>query len=100
MYMFSTEASVQAKIESHSEELRRANPGEVFEVLEGPRKEEPFEVTRTLATASKDKKEGWLTIQDGFGNSALEQCPNIYVVKHVIAITPGSEIGTKPIRKL
>jgi len=93
-------APLSSGFESTSQEVRRAEPGEVFEVLEGPRKEDPLECVRIRGKCPKDGKIGWCTLKDVTGTANLELA-RLLVCKSSIAITTTFDIGAgKAIRKL
>lgn len=75
-------------------------PGEVVEVLEGPRKEDPLEVLRVRGVATKDGATGWVTQKDASGKDFLE-VKKQWVCVSTVAITTSFDIGDgKAIRKL
>jgi len=93
-------AALSSAFESTSQEVRRVEPGEVFEVLEGPRKEDPLECVRIRGKCPKDGKIGWCTLKDAAGVPNLELA-RLLVCKSSIAITTTFDIGAgKAIRKL
>lgn len=80
--------------------MRRIHPGEVFEVLEGPRREAPTELQRARGKACKDNKLGWVTLSDSKGSKHFELA-KLLVCKQSIAITTAFNIAEgKAIRKL
>lgn len=88
-----------AAFETGSDAVRDFSAGEVFEVLEGPRRGAPTEVQRVKGKAKKDGKVGWVTLADGSA-SFLEKV-KLYVCKQGIAITTTFDIVEgKAIRKL
>jgi len=85
---------------SASSEVRRLQVGEVLEVLEGPKKEDPTEVVRLRGTAQKDGAGGWVTQKDAAGRVLLETRKLLVCLKSV-AITTSFDISEgKAIRKL
>jgi len=96
------DVSLQSAFESGTSEVRKCVQGEVFEVLEGARKEAPQETERVRGRATKDGKSGYLTLKDAQGNSSLELSP-VSVCLQSIAITTTFDIGDsagKALRKL
>jgi len=100
-YCCETELDVQEAFESTSPEVRRMQPGEVLEVLEGPRREEPREVVRLRGVAKKDGAAGWVTLKDASGKQFLER-QKLLVCVQSVAMTTNFDIGEggKAIRKL
>mmetsp|Transcript_35599 Transcript_35599/g.94158 ORF Transcript_35599/g.94158 Transcript_35599/m.94158 type:complete len:1976 (+) Transcript_35599:140-6067(+) len=100
-YFCCDEAAVlQAGFESSSAEVGKVQPGEVLEVLEGPRQEDPLETQRVKAKASKDGKIGWATLKDLQGRVILEPA-KLLLCKQSIAITTTFDIAEgKALRKL
>jgi len=65
--------------------MRRLEPPEVVEVLEGPVKEETNNVSRVRIRSIKDDTEGWVTISGNQGSVFLQEGGNIFkVVKETI----------------
>merc|ERR1712176_1726561 len=90
----------QVSFESASEEASTIQPGEVLELLEGPRQEEPVETQRMRGKAASDGKVGWVTLNDPQGNANFEQT-KVLVCNQSIAITTTYDIVEgKTIRKL
>lgn len=86
--------------ETASNELRKTEIGEVFEVIEGPRKESALEIQRIRGKASKDGKLGWTTLTDAAGKELFAPS-KMLVCKTSIAITNSFDItGGKAMRKL
>jgi len=100
-YCCETEAEIHEAFETSSSEVRRMQPGEVMEVLEGPRREESRELVRVRGTAKKDAAQGWVTLKDATGKEYLE-VKKLLVCMQTVAITAGFDIGEggKAIRKL
>jgi len=94
------EASLQMSFASSSEEVCKLVPGEVLEVLEGPRQEEAMETKRVKGKAGKDGKLGWVTLTSPGGRENLELA-KLLICKQPIAITTTFDITEgKSIRKL
>jgi len=94
------EFALTSTYESCGLEMRKVAPGEVLEVLEGPRKESALETQRVRGKAQKDGKMGWVTLKDAAGNAQLE-LTSMLVCKASIAITTTFDIGQgKALRKL
>jgi len=99
-YCCEAEATFSAAFESSSAEVKKVQPGEVLELLEGPQKEEPPEVLRLKGKASKDGKTGFVTLTDMSGKD-LFKLAKLLVCKQSIAITTTFDIAAgKAIRKL
>jgi len=99
-FVCNSEAVAVEAFERTSAEVRRIQAGEVLEVVEGPRKEEPTEVTRLHCCARKDGSSGWVTQKDAAGEELLTPKKLMACVQSV-AITPAFDIGEgKAIRKL
>lgn len=94
------ELQMQSSFESNSSAVCQLLPGEVLEVLEGPRQESSPERERVRGKAVKDGKTGWITVKDSQGNFNMEPV-KLLVCRQSIAITNAFDIGgSKPIRKL
>jgi hypothetical protein len=94
------EVRLTAGFESTGEEVRRLQPGEVMETLEGPRKETPLLFERLKGKAVSDGKPGWVTLKDASGQPCFSATPML-VCKASIAITTTFDISQgKAIRKL
>lgn len=94
------EVPLVEKSSSSSNEIRKIHPGEVFEVLEGPRKETPTHTQRVKGKASKDGKAGWVTKKDANGESLLE-LKSVLVCKTGVALTSAFDISVgRSVRKL
>jgi len=99
-YCCEEEVRLTLDFASSSEEARRIEPGEVLEVLEGPRQEDPLEFMRLKGKAGKDGKVGWVTMKGPQGTDVLERC-KVLLCKQSIAITTTFDIAEgKAIRKL
>jgi len=93
---------LHASAEADSDEVGWVQPGEVLELIEGPRKMAPREVTRVrgYTTSSGERRPGWATLQDAKGNANLE-LQNIYACVKGIAITPEFDLQKgKAVRKI
>jgi len=92
--------ALEEAIESGSAAVRQVQPGEVFEVLEGPRREPPLEVSRIRGKAAKDVKAGWATLQEPGGSPNFERV-KLLVCRGSIAITSTFDIAEgAAVRKL
>uniref|UniRef100_A0A7S1AK39 EF-hand domain-containing protein n=1 Tax=Noctiluca scintillans TaxID=2966 RepID=A0A7S1AK39_NOCSC len=60
-----------------SKTLRRLEPSEVVEIIEGPVKEDTVDVMRVRARAMKDGLDGWITIAGNQGTVFLEDGGNV-----------------------
>lgn len=86
--------------ETASAHTRAIDAGEVFEVLEGPRREPPLEVVRIRGKAVRDGKKGWATLKDPQGPENFERL-KLLVCRGSIALTSAFDIGDcVAIRKL
>eukprot|EP00927_Polykrikos_kofoidii_P033786 TRINITY_DN2862_c0_g2_i1.p1 TRINITY_DN2862_c0_g2~~TRINITY_DN2862_c0_g2_i1.p1 ORF type:complete len:884 (-),score=211.54 TRINITY_DN2862_c0_g2_i1:94-2532(-) len=93
------EVPLNSCFETNSEELRKIRPGEVFELIEGPRKEPPQPIQRVRGKAKKDGKVGYVTVEDSSG--ANLELTSLMSCKQSIAITSTFSISQgKAIRKL
>eukprot|EP00927_Polykrikos_kofoidii_P057621 TRINITY_DN5177_c0_g1_i4.p1 TRINITY_DN5177_c0_g1~~TRINITY_DN5177_c0_g1_i4.p1 ORF type:complete len:1994 (-),score=547.82 TRINITY_DN5177_c0_g1_i4:85-6066(-) len=94
------EVRVSIAFETTSGEVRVARAGEVFEVIEGPRKEPPLEIKRLRGKAKKDGKTGWVTLKDAIGTEHFDAA-KLLVCKQNVALTTTFDISEgKAIRKL
>lgn len=99
-YCCEDESPLQSAFDSDSDTLKSLQPGEVLELLEGPRKEEPPEVMRMRGKASKDGKSGWVTFKDSSGKECFKLV-KLLVCKQSIALTTTFDIANgKALRKL
>lgn len=100
-YYYCQEATALAHgFESSTKKIRHVTMGEVFEMIEGPRKEPPMEVQRIKVKAGKDGSIGWATLKGGSGNTNFEGT-KVLICKSSIAITNTFDISSgKAIRKL
>eukprot|EP00931_Biecheleriopsis_adriatica_P025093 TRINITY_DN154_c0_g1_i8.p1 TRINITY_DN154_c0_g1~~TRINITY_DN154_c0_g1_i8.p1 ORF type:complete len:2005 (-),score=792.65 TRINITY_DN154_c0_g1_i8:106-6120(-) len=99
-YCCEADAVLSSEFSSGSSEVRKMEPGEVLEMLEGPKKEDPPEVLRMKGKASKDGKSGWVTLKDAAGKECFKLV-KLLVCKQSIAITTTLDIAAgKAIRKL
>eukprot|EP00933_Yihiella_yeosuensis_P073985 TRINITY_DN8279_c0_g2_i1.p1 TRINITY_DN8279_c0_g2~~TRINITY_DN8279_c0_g2_i1.p1 ORF type:complete len:731 (-),score=206.48 TRINITY_DN8279_c0_g2_i1:481-2550(-) len=87
--------SLSSKFETGSPEVRQMFAGQVMEVREGPRREDPTECQRVRVKAQKDGATGWFT-QDSSSYEATE----VLVCRSSTAITTEFNIrASKSIRK-
>jgi len=94
------EAQLHSGFESSSPETRAVKPGEVFELLQGPKKEPPLETQRVRGKACKDGKMGFVTFKGVDGSSPFEPA-KLFICKQSIALTTELDIAVgKPLRKL
>lgn len=101
-YCCAVATDFQTNFESSSSILADIQVGEIFEVLEGPRREAPLETLRVRGRAAKDGAIGYVTLKDSQGNPCLEAI-KVLVCKQSIAVTTTFDISDtngKPIRKL
>jgi len=94
----SAAVALEKEFPNGSAELRSLAPGDVLEVLEGPRKEEFGEVMRAKCKTMSGVR-GWFTVTDSDGVNA--EVGKYYVCTTSIALTDMLEIqGCKVLRKL
>lgn len=99
-YLCEVESELHSAFESSSSEVCKVKVGEVLEMIEGPRKEEPPETTRLKGKATKDGKIGFVTLKDMAGNDNFTLA-KLLVCKQSIAITTTFDIAAgKALRKL
>mmetsp|Transcript_87908 Transcript_87908/g.152330 ORF Transcript_87908/g.152330 Transcript_87908/m.152330 type:complete len:1964 (-) Transcript_87908:239-6130(-) len=99
-YCCEEEVLLNSAFESNSSVSRTLAPGNVLEILEGPKQEPPIETLRVKCKASKDGKVGWLTSKDFQGNANLEPV-KLLLCKASIAMTTAFDMTEgKAIRKL
>jgi len=92
--------ALHSTFEASGPEVRRIKVGEVFEALEGPRREAALQTERIKGKAKKDGNTGWVTLKDASGVCFFEPSKQL-VCKQGIAITTAFDISEgKPIRKL
>jgi len=91
---------LHSAFESSSSLVRAVKPGEVFELLEGPRKEPALVRKRVKCKAAKDGLVGYVTQQTGTSSPVLEQT-KVYVCTQPITITTTFDINEgKAVRKI
>lgn len=99
-FWFSAEAPLTEDFDSTSAQKRTAQPGEVVELVQGPKKEASQEVDRVRVKAAKDGKTGWITMNDSTGAEFLK-AKKLLICKQSIAITNAFDISEgKALRKL
>lgn len=82
-----------------AEGARRIKAGEVLELREGPRVEEPRTLMRVECKSAKDGKKGWITLKAGDGPECTEKV-KVFCCMRTIAITQDFAISGKALRKL
>jgi len=81
--------------------VRSLKPGEVIEVLEGPRKEAVGSSLRARGRAISDGATGWFTTRNKHGSDCVETGRTTYKCLAGIALTDAMDIKTSnPLRKL
>jgi len=86
-----------------SKPVRRLEVNEVLEIVEGPIKDDVFNVMRVQGRMVKDGLEGWISIAGNRGTVFLQRGGNLYkVVKettlnHTLALEPGATTKTLPV---
>jgi len=85
-----------------SKTLRRLEPEEVIEIIEGPVKEETVDVMRVRALVMKDALDGWITLSGNQGTVFLEEGGNLFKVVKETILTDSFELkeGGESTRKL
>jgi len=91
-------ATLQDSFDASSAVLRALAPGEVLELMEGPREDSPVPEVRLKCRASSDGKEGWITVRSGAGENASES-GSFYVCKSLIAMTDVADLKTCKVQK-
>jgi len=82
-------------------EVRSLRPGEVVEVLEGPRQEVLGNAIRARGKAESDGKEGWFTVKNKQGEECAKQGQSTFSCISGIALTSDKNIkDCKVLRKL
>jgi len=66
--------------------LRKLTEGEVFTVLEGPVNDKDAGITRVKGKATKDEKEGWITIRGNAGTVYAEASSKHFTVIEDVAL--------------
>eukprot|EP00930_Biecheleria_cincta_P023468 TRINITY_DN1695_c0_g2_i1.p1 TRINITY_DN1695_c0_g2~~TRINITY_DN1695_c0_g2_i1.p1 ORF type:complete len:2308 (+),score=581.34 TRINITY_DN1695_c0_g2_i1:65-6988(+) len=99
-YCCKVESTLRSAFESSSSEVRKVQVGEVLEMMEGPRKEEPADALRLQGKASKDGEQGFVTLNHTGDNDNFAFA-KMMVCKQSIAITITFDIAAgKALRKL
>lgn len=76
------------------EDVRSLKPGEVLELLEGPKKETYENGLRARGKANSDDATGWFTVRDKKGTVFAEAEGKIYTCTSQVAMTDGLDIKT------
>jgi len=90
------QAPLSTSFSSTSNELRKLRRGEVLELLEGPKKEPPVEISRIRGKAEKDGNTGWAT----WTPSTMVQTRVLKCKKEITLTTTFDINNGKSIRKL
>jgi DNA-binding FrmR family transcriptional regulator len=99
-YTLHDDIPMHESLESSSSEVGRLHPGQVIEVLEGPKREAPTECMRVRGACSKDGKTGWLTLKEGDASDCLEVV-KVLVCRSNTVLTSEFDVGAgKTVRKL
>eukprot|EP00929_Paragymnodinium_shiwhaense_P000251 TRINITY_DN1004_c0_g1_i12.p1 TRINITY_DN1004_c0_g1~~TRINITY_DN1004_c0_g1_i12.p1 ORF type:complete len:1731 (-),score=878.12 TRINITY_DN1004_c0_g1_i12:335-5527(-) len=81
--------------------LRKAEQGELVELIEGPVTDEKSGVKRIKASSMIDNVSGWMTVQGNQGTPFLEESQKLYFsAKKEQAMEDKSEVGSKELRKV
>lgn len=84
-----------------SAEVCTVKPGEVVEILDGPRREQLGNAKRAKVKAISDGAVGWLTLTSKSGRSSARRGQSTYTCKSGIALTDAMQIKEcKVLRKL
>merc|ERR1712137_720837 len=87
-YVCVEEVMLEKRFESKGREpIRMLKVDEVIEVVEGPRKEANYQITRSRYRACSDGAVGWITERDGKDIVVVEQGDKYYVCTMSVAIT-------------
>lgn len=101
-YLCCRESSVllHAEFDSASPEVRKLLPGQVIEVLEGPKREAATECLRVRGKAVKDGKIGYVAMKDAAGHDILEPI-KVLVCRTSTALTTGLDVSaSKTVRRV
>jgi len=85
------DSELQSAFENGSSAVRTVRAGEVFEVIEGPRQEQPVEITRVYCKAAKDGKVGWVTLRNSEGDAF--ECLDTLACQVSVALTSEKDIS-------
>jgi len=100
LYTCEVSAPLFKDLGSGTGKLRDLMPGEILEVLEGPRREPPTEVTRANGKAIKDGAVGWVTLKDSCCSMLLEPSRQL-VCQQSTALTTAFDVeNCTSLRKL
>jgi len=81
--------------------LRKAEAGEVVEVLEGPTADEKSGLTRAKVKSMLDAVTGWVTVASNSGSKFLEETQKLYLsAKKLQALEESPAFGSKELRQL
>merc|ERR550537_2115469 len=93
--------SREPKADEAAAESPTAKVGEVLEGLEGPIKGGASFAQRVKAKATKDGKEGWVTMTDRFGQTSLKEDKSLWKVVNAIVLTDDLDVkASKVVRRL
>lgn len=94
------ELLLHAEFEGTSPEVRKLWPGQVVEVLEGPRREAATECLRVRGKALKDGKIGYIALKDAAGNDIVEPI-KVLVCRLSTTLTTALDVSaSKTVRKV
>lgn len=94
------ELLLHAEFEGASPEVRKLWPGQVVEVLEGPRRETATECLRVRGKALKDGKIGYIAVKDAAGNDIVEPI-KVLVCRLSTTLTTALDVSaSKTVRKV
>jgi len=88
----SDEVQLDKDFKMGGEAVRKLKPGEVMEMLEGPRKEIAPPGLRARGKAMSDNAMGWFTIRDKQGNVFAEAEGKFYTCTSAVAMTDNLDI--------
>jgi len=66
------DVAITSGVDAKSANVRQLEPGELFEVIEGPTQDAATKVMRVRGRALRDSAAGWVTVQDGQGGPCLK----------------------------
>merc|ERR1712151_206141 len=79
-----------------SKTVRKLDKNEILEILEAAKVEPSVKVKRLKALASKDGKEGWVTVEGNQGTAFLQECEGrVYKVVKAVELTDEVELADK-----
>jgi len=83
---------IRKKMDDSSDTVRQLSPGEVLELLEGPRMEQPSTDLRVRGVSCHDNTTGWLQVSDSQGNVLATLSNKVHKCEVAIAMTDESDL--------